>query len=92
MQELSNLQDKLAQLLDRYYALKAHSGELEKTVAQQTETIKTLSKSKEALMEELQNSQLSSYLKSLPEAKSKHIKAQLDSILKLIEDNIKHLK
>lgn len=92
MNELSQLQDKLKTLLDRYYDLKEHAASMEKTIALQEEQIQRLSSSNHNLQEALRTISFSQHVKNLPENQKNRLKEQIDLVLQMIEKNINLLK
>lgn len=93
MKEISDVQEKLRQLLARYYELKERTAALEKSNAGLQEEIQRLTGANNQLKEALQKTNFQQHLSSnLEEGQKQEMKAQLDNVLQMIERNLDLLK
>lgn len=92
MNELAHLQEKLKQLLDRFYELKEKAASMEKVIARQEGEIQKLSESNNDLKEEVQKMNFNNHLTNLPENQKDQLNQQLDVVLQMIEKNMELLK
>lgn len=91
MKELAKLQEKLEQLLKRFHELSGEAVQLKQTISEQQKEIEQLKQENNELKKKSNQESLENYLSQLPEDKKQQIKGQIDSILKMIETNIKLL-
>lgn len=92
MNELSQLQEKLKQLLIHFYELKEQAVSMGKIISEQKEEIQRLSVSNDVLRKELEQINLNKQINSLPTHQKNDLKDQLDLVLQMIEKNIALLK